>query len=70
MLGKGLNLFSECAATCVHLSPQEGKSTSSSCVDGKMYRSGSEVNSRRVPIETNNTRAIAKVKNLVEQVTL
>ena len=43
MIDKGFNLFDECAARCVHLSPQEEECTSSSGGDSKIYKSGSSV---------------------------
>ena len=43
---KGLNLFHECAAECVHLSSQEEECTSSSWGDSKMYRLGTIANSQ------------------------
>ena len=45
MSDKGLNLFDECAAECVHLCPQEELCTSSSWGDNKMYTHGAIVNS-------------------------
>ena len=57
MADKGLNLFGECAAKCVHLPPQEIECISSSLGDSEMYAPG-----------TNG--AIAKVRILVEQVIL
>ena len=45
MTDKGLNLFDEYAARCVHLSPQEEECTSSSWGDSKIYTSSSIANS-------------------------
>ena len=59
MADKGFHLFDECAATCVHLSPQEEECT---CGDGKMYTSGSIVNSQWTLTEINKSGAIAKIR--------
>ena len=66
--GKGLNLFGDCAAGCVHLCPQEGECTSSSWGHSKMYTPGTVANSQtdRRPTEINKNCAVAKVRILVE----
>ena len=63
MAGKGLNLFDECAAECVHLCPQEEEWTSSSLGDSKMNTPGTIANSHRTPTKINKNVAIAKSKN-------
>ena len=40
MADKGLNLFDECIAECVHLCPQVEECISSSWEDSKMYLPG------------------------------
>ena len=70
MAGKGLNIFDECAADCVHLCPQEKECTSSFWGDSKMYTPGTITNSQtdRMPtkINENGAVAVAKVRILVE----
>ena len=68
MIDKGLNLFDECAARCVHASPQE--CTSSSWGDSKMYTSDSIANSQRILTEINESRIITKVSVWVESDTV
>ena len=68
MADKGLNVFNECAAECVHLCPQEEECSSSSRGGSKMHLSGTIANSQRMPTDKNG--AIAKVSILVEQVIL
>ena len=60
MADKEFNLSDECAARCVHLSPQEEKCTSSSRGDSKMYISCSIANSQRMLTEINKSGAKAK----------
>ena len=60
MIHKGLNLFDECAARCVHLSPQE--CTSSSWGDSKIYTSGSIANSQRMLTEFTESGIVAKIR--------
>ena len=67
MADKGLNLFVECSARCLHLSPQEEERNSSSGGDNKMYTSDNIVNSQRTLAEIGD---IGKVRILVEQVML
>ena len=55
MTDKGFNLFDECAARCVHLSPQEEECTSPSWGGSKMYTSGSIANSQRMLTEINES---------------
>ena len=43
---KGLNLFDECAAECVHLCHQEEECTSSALGDSEMYIAGTIANSQ------------------------
>ena len=70
MSDKGLNLFDECAAECVHLCPQEEKCTSSSREGNKMYIPGTIANSQRMSTKINKNGAIAKVRILMELVIL
>ena len=63
---KGFNLFNECAARCVNLSPQEEGDTYSSWGDSKMYTSGSIANLQRMLTETNEVGARAKIGIWVE----
>ena len=46
MADKGLNIFDECAADCVHLCPQEKECTSSFWGDSEMYTPGTITNSQ------------------------
>ena len=46
MADKGLNLFDECAAECVHLCHQEEECTSSALGDSEMYIAGTIANSQ------------------------
>ena len=68
MTDKGLNLFDDCAAECVHLCPQEEQRTSSSWGHNKMYTPGTMANSQtdRTPTKINKNGAVAKVRLLVE----
>ena len=66
MTDQGCNLFDECSARCVYLSPQEEECTSSSWGDSKMFRSGSIANSKRMLTEINNSGTMAKIKIWVE----
>ena len=62
MADKGLNLFDECAAGCVHLCPQEEESTSSSCSNSKMYTPGTIANAQTgKEWKKNKNGAVAKV---------
>ena len=70
MADKGLNLFDECTAECVHLYAQEEECTSSSWRDSKIYAPGTIANSQRTPTKINKNGAIVKVRVLVEQVIL
>ena len=70
MTDKGFNLFDECAARCVHLSPQEEECTSPSWGGSKMYTSGSIANSQRMLTEINESGAIAKIRIWVESDTV
>ena len=56
MIDKGFNLFDECIAGSVHLSPQEEQCTSS------LYTSGSIANSQRMLTEINKSGTIAKIR--------
>ena len=60
MIDKGLNLFDECAARCVHAAPQE--CTSSSWGDSKMYTSDSIANSQRMLTGFTESGAVAKIR--------
>ena len=61
MTDNGFNLFDECAARGVHLSPQELQCTFSSSGDSKMYTFGSIANSQRMLTEINENGAIVKI---------
>ena len=63
------SLFNECAARCVHLSPQE-EQNSSSWGDSKRYTSGSTANSQKMLTEINKSSAIANIKIWVESNTV
>ena len=65
MTDKGLNLFDECDAICVHLSLQEEESTSSLWVDSKTYACGIVPNSQRIL-----SGAITKIRIWVESDTV
>ena len=60
MTDKGLNLFNECVARCVHLFSQEEECTSSSRGDSKMCTCSSIANSQRILTETNESGNIIK----------
>ena len=67
---KGLTLFDECAAKCVHPFPS-GKKCNSSWGKSKVYTPSIIVNLQRVSTEINKKNsAFAKVRTLVEQVIL
>ena len=69
MTDKGFNIFYECAARCVHLSPQEEEEecASSSWGDNKMYASGNIANSQRMLLtKINESGAITKMRIWVE----
>ena len=68
MADKGLNLFHECAAECVHLCHQEEECTSSALGDSEMYIAGTIANSQtdRMPTKINKNGAFPKVRILVE----
>ena len=73
MTDNGLNLFDECAARYVHLSPQEEECTSSSSGDSKIYTSGIIGNSKRSLTEINWNKlsgARAKIRIWVESDTV
>ena len=70
MAERGLNLFYECAADCVHLRPQEEECTSSFWRYSKLYTPGTIANPQRVPTKINKEGAIAKVRIFVEQMKL
>ena len=55
MINKGLNVFDDCAAECVHLCPQEQEFTSSFWVHSKIYTLGTIPNSQRgrAPVKMN-----------------
>ena len=59
MIDKRSNLFDECAAIFVHLSPQEEEWN---C----MYTSGSMANSQRMLTEIYKSGAVAKIRTKVE----
>ena len=61
MVDKGLNLFDECVAKCVHLYPQ---------VQECSYKPDAIANSQRMPTIIKNNGAIAKVRIFVKQVIL
>ena len=64
MTGKGLNLFDECAAECVHWRPQEEGCTSFALGYGKIYTPDIIANSKTDTTPTNG--AVVKVRVLVE----
>ena len=64
MIDKGFNLFDECIAGSVHLSPQEEQCNSS------LYTSGSIANSQRMLTEINKSGTIAKIRIWVESDTV
>ena len=66
MTDKGFNLFDECAAICVHLSPQEEECTSSLWGDSKMYTPGSIANPGRMLSQINEFAAKTKIRIWVE----
>ena len=70
MTDKGFNLFDTWAARCVHMSPQEEECTSSSWGDSKMYTSGSIANLQKMLTEITKSGALAKIRILVEIVTV
>ena len=70
MTDKGFNLFQKCATICAHLFPQEEECTSSSWGDSKMYTSGSIANLQKMLTEINKSGALAKIRILVEIVTV
>ena len=70
MTDKSFNRFDECAARCVHLFPQEEECTSSSWGDSKMYTSGSIANLQKMLTEITKSGALAKIRILVEIVTV
>ena len=55
MTDKGFKFFDECAARCVHLSPEEEECISFPWGDSKMYKPGSISNSQRMLIEINES---------------
>ena len=70
MAVKGLNLFNECAAECVHLCPQEEECTFSSWGGSKIHTLGiitnSQANRRYQLKKRKENGAVAKVRFLVE----
>ena len=66
MTDKGFKFFDECAARCVHLSPEEEECISFPWGDSKMYKPGSISNSQRMLIEINESGVIAKIRISVE----
>ena len=70
MIAKGLNLFDEYAARCVHLFPQEEEYTSSSWGDSKMCTPGSIGNSLRMLTKIKESGSIAKIRIRVESDTV
>ena len=62
MVDKGLNLFDECVAECVHRCPYVEECISSSWWDSKMYTTGTIANSQRMPTKINKNGAIAEVR--------
>ena len=70
MTDKGFNLFQKCATICAHLFPQEEECTSSSWGDSKMYTSGSIANLQKMLTEITKSGALAKIRILVEIVTV
>ena len=67
MADKAFNVLDECADRCVHLFPQEEKSTSSSWGDSEIYTSGSIADSQRILIEIKKNGTIAKTRTWVSQ---
>ena len=61
---KGLNLFDDCAAECVHLCPQEEDCTSFSLGHSKIYTPGTIAISQRdrTPTKINKNGAVTKVR--------
>ena len=61
MAEKGLNLFDECAAECVHMCPQKEECCTSSWGDSKMYTPDNIANSQadRTPTKVNNNGAFS-----------
>ena len=70
MTDKSFTRFDECTARCVHLFPQQEECTSSSWGDSKMYKSGSIANLQKMLAEINKGGALAKIRILVEIVTV
>ena len=70
MTDKGFKLFDDCAARCLHLSPQEEECTSSSWGDSNRYTSGSIAYLQRMLTEINKSSAIAKIGTWVESNTV
>ena len=62
IVDSGLNIFPDCAARCVYLSPEEEECTYSCWGEGKMNLSGSIANSRRMLNEINKNGAIVSVR--------
>ena len=65
-IGKGLNLFDDCAAECVYMCPQEEECTSSSWGHSKIYTLGPMENSQTDRAPTKIDKNGAKVKVLLE----
>ena len=70
MTDKGFKLFDDCAARCVHLSPEEEECTSSSWGDSNRYTSDSIAYLQRMLTEINKSSAIAKIRTWVESSTV
>ena len=70
MVDKGLNVFDECVAECVHLCPQVEECIFSSWGDSKMYLPGTIANLQRMPTKININSPITKTRFLLEQVIL
>ena len=70
MTDKRFSHFDECAARYLRLFPQEEECTSSSWGDSKMYTSGSIANLQKMLTEINKSGALAKIRILVEIVTV
>ena len=70
MKDKGFNRFGEYATRRLPLFPQEEECTSSSWGDSKMYTSGSIANLQKMLTEITKSGALAKIRILVEIVTV
>ena len=70
MADKGLKIFDECAATCMHLCPQKEECISSSWGQSKTYTPSTVTNLQRIPTKIIENGAIVKVIIFLEQVIL